>query len=133
MSTRATTDIDINSEESRSALAKMVMKLFLLWDLSTADKLELLGLSKNSRSLLPKYSRGHALPARRDIQDRVGWILSIHKALRFLYPRNPEIRYSWITSRNAAFNNIRPLDIMKEQGMIGIARVSRYLDYYRDI
>jgi hypothetical protein len=124
-------DSGLDAMNTRQALSKVVMKLFQLWNLSTADQLELLGLSPKSRSMLAKYARGDALPATRDIQDRVGWLLAIHKALRLLYPRNPEIRYSWVTRRNAAFDNLPPLAVMKEQGLLGVARVSRYLDFYR--
>jgi hypothetical protein len=111
----------------------MVIKLFELWEITTADQLELLGLSVKSRSLLARYAKGAALPEGRDTLDRVGWLLAIHKALRLLYPQNPEIRYSWVSRRNEAFENLRPLDVMKEQGIIGLARVSRYLDYYRGL
>ena len=124
-------EIDLASEDSRSALSKMVIKLFHLWNLSTADQLELLGLSPKSRAMLAKYGKGEALPGNRDILDRVGWLLAIHKALRLLYPQNEDIRYSWISRGNTAFNNLTPLTVMKEQGIIGIAKVSRYLDYYR--
>ena len=124
-------DIDLSSSDSRSALAKLVIKLFLRWGLSTADQLELLGLSPNSRAMLSKYGKGEALPATRDILDRVGWLLAIHKALRLLYPQNEDVRYSWVSRRNTAFNNLAPLTIMKEQGIIGIAKVARYLDFYR--
>jgi hypothetical protein len=124
-------DSGLDATDTRQALSRLVMKLFQLWELSTADQLELLGLSPKSRAMLSKYSRGDALPATRDIQDRVGWLLAIHKALRLLYPRNPELRYSWVTRRNAVFNNLPPLAVMKEQGLLGIARVSRYLDFYR--
>ena len=124
-------DSGLDATDTRQALSRLVMKLFQLWELSTADQLELLGLSPKSRAMLAKYSRGDALPATRDIQDRVGWLLAIHKALRLLYPRNPELRYSWVTRRNAVFNNLPPLAVMKEQGLLGIARVSRYLDFYR--
>lgn len=124
-------DSGLDTATARQGLAKLIMKLFKLWGLSTADQLDLLGLSQNSRAMLAKYSRGEALPTTRDIQDRVSWLLSIHKALRLLYPRNPEIRYSWVSRRNAAFGNLTPLAVMKEQGIIGIARVSRYLDFYR--
>lgn len=124
---------DFRSPEGRAALAKMVMKLFGYWELSTADQLELLGLSAKSRAMLSKYAKGDALPEGRDTLDRVGWLLAIHKALRLLYPQNPEIRYSWVNRRNEAFNNLKPLDVMKEQGIIGLARVSRYLDYYRGL
>lgn len=124
-------EIDLASDDSRSALSKMVIKLFHLWNLSTADQLELLGLSPKSRAMLARYGRGEALPGTRDILDRVGWLLAIHKALRLLYPQNEDIRYSWVSRRNTAFNNLTPLAVMKEQGIIGIAKVARYLDYYR--
>ena len=123
--------VDLDAPDSRKALAKMVMQLFRLWKISTADQLNLLGLSGNSRAMLSKYTRGEAVPSTRDMQDRVGWLLSVHKALRLLYPRNEEMLYSWVNRRNEAFDNLAPLAVMKEQGIIGIARVSRYLDFYR--
>ena len=124
-------EVVLESADSRKALATLVIKLFQLWGLSTADQLDLLGLSTKSRSMLSKYARGEALPTTRDMFDRVGWLLAIHKALRLLYPRNEDIRYSWVNRRNAAFDNLAPLEVMKEQGIIGIARVARYLDFYR--
>ena len=124
-------EVDLDSADSRKSLAALVIKLFRLWGLNTSDQLELLGLSSKSRSMLSKYGKGEALPATRDMLDRVGWLLAIHKALRLLYPRNEDIRYSWVSRRNAAFDNLAPLDVMKEQGIIGIARVARYLDFYR--
>jgi hypothetical protein len=124
-------DAVLESADSRKGLATLAIRLFHLWNLSTADQLELLGLSPKSRAMLSKYARGESLPATRDMYDRVGWLLAIHKALRLLYPKNEDIRYSWVTKRNAAFGNLAPLDVMKEQGIIGIARVARYLDFYR--
>jgi hypothetical protein len=123
--------VDLDSGESRQALAKMVIRLFQRWRIGTADQLNLLGLSETSRAMLSRYSRGEALPSTRDMKDRVGWLFSIHKALRLLYPRNEEMRYSWVNRRNAAFDNLTPLAVMKEQGIVGMARVSRYLDFYR--
>ncbi|MDD5286061.1 MAG: MbcA/ParS/Xre antitoxin family protein, partial [Desulfuromonadaceae bacterium] len=76
---------------------------------------------------------GEALPESRDTLDRVGWLMAIHKALGLLYPYNEDVRYSWVTRRNKAFDNLTPLDVMREQGIIGIARVSRYLDHYRGL
>jgi hypothetical protein len=81
--------------------------------------------------MLGKYARGEALPGNRDVMDRVGWLLSIHKALRLLYPYDETIRRTWVSRRNTAFDNLPPLAVMKEQGLLGLARVARYLDYYR--
>ncbi len=121
----------VDKQVSLQHLAKIVTRLFVLWDLDSATQLNLLGLSRNSRALLPKYRNGKALPSNRDTLDRVGWLLSIHKALRLLYPHNPELRHRWIKTRNLAFDHLTPLEVMDEHGLIGIARVARYLDYQR--
>jgi hypothetical protein len=125
------TRINLEGTDERKKLAKMVTRLFELWNLSTADQLELLGLSRTSRSQLSKYRRGGAIPSSRDMLDRIGWLLSIHKSLRLLYPRNENIRYTWINRQNRMLNEQKPLDVMKNQGLIGIASVARYLDFLR--
>jgi len=123
--------LDIHDEASRKSAATLILNLFERWQLDTQTQLNLLGLSPNSRALLSKYRKGDPLPNHRDVLDRVGWLLACHKALRLLYPRNPELRYDWVNKRNEAFNAYTPLEIMREQGLLGIARVSRYLDFMR--
>jgi hypothetical protein len=125
------THINMESDEARKALARMVTRLFELWNITTADQLELLGLSRTSRAQISKYRSGGAVPSSRDMLDRIGWLLAIHKSLRLLYPHNENIRYTWIKRRNRILDDQRPLDIMKHQGLIGIARVARYLDFLR--
>lgn len=125
------TRVNIENSDARRKLARMVTRLFELWDLPTADQLELLGLSRTSRAQISKYRKGGAVPSSRDMLDRIGWLLSIHKSLRLLYPRNENIRYTWVKRRNQILDDQRPLDIMKYQGLIGIARVARYLDFIR--
>jgi len=125
------TRVNIENSDARRKLARMVTRLFELWELPTADQLELLGLSRTSRAQISKYRKGGALPSSRDMLDRIGWLLSIHKSLRLLYPRNENIRYTWVKRRNQILDDQRPLDIMKYQGLIGIARVARYLDFIR--
>ncbi len=128
---RPAATLDLETPESRKALAKLVTRLFETWDLDTATQLNLLGLSESSRALLTKYRRGEPLSTNRDTLDRVGWLLAIHKALRLLYPYNQDLRARWVKLRNQAFANHTPLEEMTEQGLIGIAKVSRYLDYQR--
>lgn len=122
---------DLTSDATRVGLAKLITKLFDLWDLSTSDRLELLGQSVNSRANLTKYRKGSPLPNLRDLLDRAGWLLSIHKSLRLLYPHNETLRYTWINRRNKAFDNMTPLQVIRYEGIIGMAKVSRYLDYQR--
>jgi hypothetical protein len=125
------TRINIENSDARKKLARMVTRLFELWGLPAADQLELLGLSRTSRAQISRYRQGRALPSSRDMLDRIGWLLSIHKSLRLLYPRNENIRYTWVKRRNRILDDQRPLEIMKYQGLIGIARVARYLDFLR--
>lgn len=133
MKSESSEQADLDSREAREAreeLGKMIIRLFRHWRVSVPDQLNLLGLSENSRATLSRYERGESIPHSRDTLDRIGWLMAIHKALRLLYPRDPELRDGWISHRHQAFGNLRPLDVMREQGIIGMARVSRYLDYY---
>ena len=125
------TRINIENSDARRKLALMVTRLFEHWNLPAADQLELLGLSRTSRAQISRYRNGGAVPSSRDMLDRIGWLLSIHKSLRLLYPRNENIRYTWVKRRNRILDDQRPLEIMKYQGLIGIARVARYLDFLR--
>ncbi len=122
---------DLTSDATRVGLARLITKLFDLWDLSTSDRLELLGQSVNSRANLTKYRKGSPLPNLRDLLDRAGWLLSIHKSLRLLYPHQETLPYTWINRRNKAFDNMTPLQVIRYEGIIGMAKVSRYLDYQR--
>lgn len=124
---------NIDDHEARSrALGQMLVTLFKHWNLSQTDQLELLGLSPTSRALLGRYARGQkALPDNRDARDRAGWLLAIHKALRLLYPHSESQRYGWVKQRNKAFDNLTPLEVMREDGLIGVMRVARYLDMQR--
>lgn len=129
---------DLASEEERVGQAKLMMRLFELWRLDTSTQLQLLGLSSTSRALLSRYRKDTALPATRDVQDRVGWLLAIHKALGLLYPLNDSLRYGWVKQRNQAFTShttpaetLTPLEYMLADGLIGLAKVARYLDWQR--
>lgn len=119
--------LDLNSPKAGSELLKMVLKLFELWGLSRTDQCILLGISPENSTLL------NAIPEGCDFLDRVGWLIGIHKSLRLLYPSNPEICYSWINRRNTAFNNLTPLDLMKQEGIIGLIRVAHYLKLYTEL
>ncbi|MFM8454655.1 MAG: antitoxin Xre/MbcA/ParS toxin-binding domain-containing protein [Gammaproteobacteria bacterium] len=122
----------LESKENLKKLTKMLIKLFDLWQLDTASQLNLLGLSETSRATLAKYRDAKSsLAYNRDALDRAGYLLAMHKALRLLYPHNKAICYSWIKLKNKAFNNNMPLEIIKEQGIIGLALVARYLDFVR--
>jgi hypothetical protein len=109
----------------------MLVRLFDLWGLSTADQAALLGLSPASRSSLARYRRGEPLADSRDLVDRAGHLLGIHKSLRILFPENPDLARRWPTTPNRRLAGRRPLDVMREGGFEGILAVRRYLDFER--
>ncbi|BEQ15653.1 MbcA/ParS/Xre antitoxin family protein [Desulfoferula mesophila] len=124
---------DLASPQAREGMAKLVTNLFDRWGLDTAQQLQLLGMSPSSRAALGRYRQGRPLPDSRDLRDRVGLLLAVHKALGLLYPHNPNLKYGWVKRRNQAFDNRTPLETMIEQGIAGLARVARYLDYVRGV
>ena len=121
--------IDINSPESRKALAKMVTKLFSLWGLEPVDQLALLGLDPADEDLLDCLRSGEAeLPETGETMERVSWLLTVHKALRIAYPYNRDLVYRWVTAKNLRYDGRTPLEIMRQEGLAGIKRIAVYLE-----
>ena len=115
----------------RSELAKMVMKLFEHWQLSTEEQLSLLGLATSNRGALARYRKGEPLAPNRDLLERVGILLSIHKSLRLLFPHNRELAYAWMKNQNRAFEGMTPTQTIKQWGFPGLLMVRAYLDRAR--
>lgn len=109
----------------------MVVKLFDLWGLFTADQAALLGLSAASRSTLARYRRGEPLADTRDLVDRAGHLLGIHKSLRILFPQNPDLARRWPTTPNRRLSGRAPVEVMRDGGFEGLLAVRRYLDFER--
>ncbi len=118
-------------KSDRSELAKMMMNLFSHWQLSTENQLALLGLSTTNRSALTRYRKGEPLASNRDLMDRVGILLSIHKSLRLLFPHNRELAYAWMTQSNKAFDGMTPTKVINKWGFSGLLMVRGYLDKAR--
>lgn len=115
----------------RGTLAKMIMALFDHWKLTTEDQAALLGIAATNRAALTRYRKGEAIGTSRDQYERVGHLLSIHKNLRLLFPQNRDLAYRWMTTRNKAFDNLTPVEVIKEWGFAGVLMVRAYLDRAR--
>ena len=115
----------------RSEQAKMVMTLFTHWQLSTEDQLALLGLSTSNRGALTRYRKGEPLAPNRDLLERAGILLGIHKSLRLLFPHNRDLAYAWMTRPNRAFEGMSPTETIKQWGFTGLLMVRAYLDRAR--
>ena len=121
----------LTASQDRGALAKMVMALLDHWKLSTEDQAALLGLAPSNRAALSNYRSGKAIGTSRDQFERVGHLLGIHKNLRLLFPKNRDLAYAWMTTRNKAFDNLTPVDVVREYGFAGLLMVRGYLDRAR--
>jgi len=121
------------TSEDRGALAKMVMTLLDHWELSTEDQAALLGIAPSNRAALARYRKGEPIGTSRDQYERVGHLLGIHKNLRLLFPQNRDLAYRWISNRNKAFDNLSPVEVIKEWGFAGLLMVRAYLDRARGV
>jgi hypothetical protein len=119
------------SRDERIVLARAISKLFALWDLPAADQLTLLGLSESNRIALQRYAKGEALAANRDLLERAGHLLGIHKALKLLYPHNDDIVTGWMSSPNTKFEGASPVDVVRRFGFAGLLMVRGTLDRMR--
>lgn len=123
---------DLARDEARRDLARVLAALFEKWALPTEQQLALLGMSPESRKVLAQYRRGErALPNSRDTLDRAGYLLGIHKGLRMLFPEDPELRFGWVRRRNRLLEGRTPLEVMLEDGLVGLARIARFVDFQR--
>jgi len=122
--------VALASRESRARLASMLMRLFEHWELSLPEQAELLGLSSASRSTLARYRAGEPLAESRDLLDRAGHLLGIHKSLRLLFPHDRDLAYRWMTQPNRRLG-ARPVDVVVRDGFEGLLAIRRYLDFQR--
>jgi hypothetical protein len=109
----------------------MVTRAFEHWKLGTEEQLAMLGLATNNRTALSRYRRGEPLAANRDLLERAGHVLAIHKNLRLIFPQDIDLAYAWMTQRNKAFEGRTPVDVIKEWGFAGMLVVRAYLDRAR--
>lgn len=122
--------VDLRSRETRERLARMVTQLFDHWGVTAAEQAALLGLSVDNRSTLARYRKGEPLADSRDLLDRAGHLLGIHKSLRILFPQDRDLAYAWMTAANRRFGG-RPVDIVIARGFEGLLALRRYLDFER--
>ena len=129
----AVAEREVTASQDRGALAKMVMTLLDHWKLSTEDQAALLGIATSNRAALSNYRSGKPIGTSRDQYERVGHLLGIHKNLRLLFPQNRDLAYGWMTTRNKAFDNLTPVEVIREWGFAGLLMVRGYLDRARGV
>src|SRR5277367_4953717 len=88
------------TEEEARAMLRAVLNLFEKWELSKDERLTLLG--GVSDRTYQRWRAGEIGPLSRDTVFRLGSLLGIHKALRYMFV-DVQRAYSWVKRPNEAF------------------------------
>ena len=122
---------DPHSYGRSERLTHMLMRLFEHWQLTYEEQAKLLSLSTGTKSTIARYKKGvSTLSPDRDTQDRIRFLLAIHKHLRTIFPRNKELAYQWPKTPNRYFSEKTPVDVISEEGFLGLVKVHDYLEQY---
>ncbi|KGO99725.1 MbcA/ParS/Xre antitoxin family protein [Novilysobacter defluvii] len=123
-------EASLHAEQTRKDLARTVTSLFDKWGLEGEQQAQLLGMPGNGPEACAEYRAGQqALPDEPETLDRVGYLLGIHAGLRLLFPEDEAIRFGWVKMRNQSLDGRTPLDVMLSEGLVGVARVARLVDF----
>ena len=123
----ADSDPDISPLEA-AAMLRAVLALFDRWGLSPTEMRRLLGAP--SERTLHRWRAGQVASVPHDTVFRLGCLLGIHKALRYMFS-TPERGYAWIRKPNATFGGHSALDRMMQGAPTDLAAVRAYLDAER--
>lgn len=110
------------------AMLRAVLTLFDRWGLSSAEARRLLG--EPSERTYQRWRRGEVATIPHDTHFRLGTLLGIHKALRYMFA-TPERGYAWLRKANAAFGGQSALQKMMQGAPTDLAQVRAYLDAER--
>ena len=116
------------SEAEAQAMLRAVLNLLEKWELRRDDKLVLLG--SPSERTFQRWRAGEIGSLPKDTVFRLGDLLGIHKALRYMFTDLTRA-YGWIKRPNAVFGGKSALDIMLQGAPTDISRVRAYLDAER--
>jgi Antitoxin Xre/MbcA/ParS C-terminal toxin-binding domain/Antitoxin Xre-like helix-turn-helix domain len=116
------------TKEEAAAMLRASFNLFSLWALSDSQARNLLGAP--SPSTFYRWKRGEIGAIPHDTVCRLGDLMGIHKALRYLFVE-PARGYGWIARPNEAFGGRSALDRMLAGAPSDITAVRAYLDAER--
>lgn len=125
--TTANSGGEVTAAEAQ-AMLRAVLNLFDRWELTSVQARRLLG--EPSERTYQRWRKGDIAAIPHDTVFRLGALLGIHKALRYMFTE-PERGYAWIRKPNTAFGGRRALDKMLQGAPTDLAAVRAYLDAER--
>ncbi len=109
-------------------MLRAVLNLFEKWGLKPAEIRVLLG--SPAERTLQRWRSGQIAGVPHDTVYRLGCLLGIHKALRYMFS-SPERGYEWVKKPNEAFGGRSALDKMLQGAPTDIAEIRSFLDAER--
>ena len=109
-------------------MLRAVLHLLDKWKLSPDEKRVLLG--RPGERTIQRWRVGEIGPLSNDLVHRLGDLLGLHKALRYMFT-DVGRSYGWVKRPNAAFGGKSALDVMMQGAPADIVRVRAYLDAER--
>jgi len=116
------------TREEAAAMLRAVFKLFDRWKLEGNEARNLLG--QPSARTYHRWKIGQVAELSHDTICRLGDLMGIHKALRYMFAE-PERGYTWIRKSNTAFGGRSALDRMLAGAPSDLSIVRAYLDAER--
>lgn len=129
MATVQQSHLDGNIDTSKAL--PVVFRILEKWLCNTDEQLRLLGIS--SRSTLNKYKESKGgIRLSVDIQERMSYILNIHKCLRILFSADDSI-YGWVRKPNSHpfFAGRSAMDVMNGGRVADLYEVATRLQAWR--
>lgn len=121
----------VNGNVDTSKALPVVFRILEKWQCNTDEQLRLLGIS--SRSTLNKYKESHGgIRLSLDTQERMSYILNIHKCLRLLFSADDSI-YGWVRKPNSHpfFAGRSAMDVMNGGRVADLYEVATRLQSWR--
>jgi len=109
-------------------MLRAILTVFDRWQLTAPEARVLLG--DPSERTYQRWRAGDVAHVSSDTIFRLGVLLGIHKALRYMFAA-PERGYIWVRKPNAAFGGSSALDKMLQGAPTDLVEVRAYLDAER--
>jgi hypothetical protein len=116
------------SRDETAAMLRAAFNLFDRWGVGGAEARVLLG--QPSVRTFQRWKAGQVADIPHDTAWRLGDLMGIHKALRYMFTE-AERGYRWVRAPNAAFGGQSALDRMLAGAPSDLAHVRAYLDAER--
>jgi len=119
--------VDVTQEEAM-AMLRAAFNLFIRWQLDGGQSRRLLG--SPSERTFQRWKSGEVAMIPHDTVCRLGDLMGIHKALRYMFAE-PQRGYDWIRRPSAAFGGHSALDRMLQGAPSDLSALRAYLDAER--